>query len=314
MCISAEHNKELTSAYTFKNDEQRKYLLLKSLAAANRTTADPCVMALLVRERKRILWWSKKNNSTICRVVRALALTDQLNTMTPTNTATASEMIDGLQILNSLQSKDRSNSYYSFVSVYPLATLGKTEDLNTEMNLFFNSSNFVDPLNSLSVSARELGKVNGTSFVIATEIYSALDGADYSKAAKIVREWVEQNPSDLSVVWAETWTAKIDQFMAHKISEPLIQPFELAAFRGIARSIAQTQAPQILDHSIFNSDGWSDTFNKVAHGFTGFDWSGQETCHGLHQTASGNFQPFIKNLRDMVVRYTNLSSSPSKDD
>ncbi len=304
LCISEEHNIALTDAYKFNNEEQRKHLLLKSLATANKKPVDPCIMALLTREKTHALRWAQKNNSNVCKFIRALVYTDQMQLLTSENgpAASPSHLLRGLNLLDELQSSDRNNGIYSFFKVSPLMALGQQAEAETAILQFFRAHSFDSPLRSLEISIRELGRPNGTSLVLAVEIYSAVDGPEFAKASTLIKDWLAANRSEDTVMWAERWLATLDRLISAKASEPFVSTIETAALKGISRTIAQNDAPHLLENPIFDQEQWEKVFNQLTRVGGEMSWEPQDTCHNLHRTATHNHPHFFKNLRDQQRR------------
>lgn len=300
LCLDQNYNEYLLENYTFKSDEQRKYLILKSLAAANGRSLDPCLMALFSRSKDQSLFWAQKSNSTNCKTIRALLYTDQMSFSKGKFQATDDELSKGLKLFDELQNSDK-NGFFVFFKLYPLEKLNRSIEIEEEISLFFEIGKFENPLLELQVVLRELGSKNGTSFVLSSELYSSTDVPDFQKSSEIVRKWLKTNHHDNAMTWVENWLAKIDHLINIRATEPFVPLIEISTFKDIARSIAQNESPQALEYPVFQQERWVEIFRQ----FTDLDsienlsWDNQSTCNDVYKMSTQNYFPFLNHFKKM---------------
>lgn len=302
----------LTESFTFKNDDFRKKTLLKSLyKASGNETPDPCTLALIVKDRIQSIRWAQRGDSIACKTIHALLLTDQMQFKTSPQKASLIEMNEGLEILKDLQRVYPENGFFAFFSLYPLSLLEKETQLLQNLSFFLSAKYFEDPTVETRAHVRELGQMNGTSFVISTEIYSSIDLPSYREASQVAQDLLKKSTSTVALAWAEGWLKSIEMLISVNAQEPFASTQQIATFKEMARSVLQNENSDLQQHEIFQKKSWINLFRK----FTGLEqseWIYTSTaCSEVHAHANQSVNPFfqkfsqIKSDTKMATIYSN---------
>lgn len=246
------------------NKRVAKYIaLFKATSPGNEAKPNPCMMALVSRDREETLKYSSMAEDKACFLIQALVKTNQFPTY-DTSAVTPQDREDGLRLLQTLQHQDPDNGIYPFFRLFPLSEERREAELEDALRQFFASTKFVNPLNSLMVDLYKLGGENGTAFIFAIELVAASSHPEFYKGARIANDWLVQDPHPEAWPWMERWLESITSATERDgLFEPFISLAEMTNLRGVAASVWNMNGGGPDQPYPMSNEGFRNVFERI---------------------------------------------------
>lgn len=256
---------------------------------------DPCLTALLAKDKKQILLHAGKSEHESCQLLRALVLTGQMGLA---EKSPPREIAEGEMLLRQLASAHPGNG------VYPFFLLGSTKDQN-QLRDFLRATEFRNPLARLAPRLWEIGLQNATAFLFSAEALANMKVPDYQAALAAAREGVTAPAlKDDYQAWLKSHLADMEDIKRLQLGEPFVWPIEIAVLHTVAssgwRSHGEGAKPPLLEQK-----SWKGLFRVLTNmdAFAPFHVNEEQPCERFQEAATGLLPDFATQTEAMARRW-----------
>lgn len=240
---------------------KRRIFEYQGLEAAAKQQPNPCVMALLARAKKDVLFYAGQSNDTACRLIKAALLTDQWESEGREDLS-PEQRSEGKSILRQLVGENPGNGYYILL-LLGAVTANDPERKEELYRQFLLADRFESPLRPMQRRLHELGRKNATALLYSIGLTSSVGVPNFKHGGDMAKYFAKEGfyPEEFSyfVKRLEERMLETDRL---KLSHMVQNLTEDATLRMIAISgkIPAQELPSLLQLA-----GWTAYFKRRVH-------------------------------------------------
>lgn len=280
-----------------------------ALAKANFQEKDPCVIALVSKERDVALHFASKSKKVTCRFLKALILSGQIEGLNEEVDPTESEVNESISILKSLQSEQPGNGIFPFFIIGSASIAKLSEDqYQRAIHDFLNSRYSESPFIETVVNTRKLGSINLIGMLNSSAITSSFLWPNYHAGSTKLRELSKSEffASEFHR-WTQNLIVEMQKIDEAQVKSPHFDLLQIAFYKGLAKNWLEQTFPGVELPKLISQKGWVAFFNRRIPNFsvyTSFEIGNESnSCKKLVEANSGRFSELLRIQESEIERW-----------